>query len=147
MNAFTLSIRGNLKPTALRHHVLELGNTLGICGFVNYRKDMLELYIHAEGNEEIILEFIFQINHLIKKHNLVCYTEEVKFEDYRDFKIQPLKNKAENNSLHSAVNSNTDLTQNNTEAQRQPLEPVPAQEKKNIPGIKKIISSLKHVGL
>lgn len=149
MNAFTFSIQGNLKPTALRHHVFVMAYKLGIRGFLNYRNGMLELFIHAEGEEEIMLEFIYQVDQLVKKHNLICFKEAVALEDFPDFKILPLKNQAENNSLHSYCdNSSTDHTQNNTaEALCPDLNPGQIEVKRYIPRIRKVILPLKHIGL
>ena len=100
MNTFTFIIQGSLKPTAMRHHVFELGKFLGIHGFLNYRKGMLELFIHAEGEEETMVEFTNHVNQLVKNHKLKCVTESATFEDCRDFKILSLSNGAVNNPIH-----------------------------------------------
>lgn len=110
MNAFTFSIQGNLKPTALRHHVFVMAHKLGIRGFLNYRNGMLELFIHAEGEEEIMLEFIYQVDQLVKKHKLIYSKETVAFEDCPDFKILPLKSEANNNLIYSKNNIKTTHT-------------------------------------
>lgn len=148
MNAFTFSIQGCLKPIALRHHVFALGNTLGIRGFLNYRRDMFELYIHAEGDEGIMLEFILQVNQFIKKHRLVCFTEEAPFEDYQNFKILLLRNEANNEPMHSiSDNPNTDHSENDSAENRNlHLQSAPIEVKKYIPGIRKVVSSFKHAG-
>ena len=147
MNAFDLSIQGSLKPVALRHHVFELGKQLGISGFLNYRKGMFELYIHAEGEEEIIVKFINQVKQLSKKHKLVCFTEPAKFEDCRNFKILPLKNETGNYSMLINDHSNSILSQNNSKVNPLlDLQPTPIVARKQIPGIKKAILSFKQVG-
>lgn len=122
MNAIDLSIQGTLKPTALRHHVLKLGNLLGICGFLNYRIGMAELYIHAEGEEEIVTEFILQVKQLSKQHKLVCYTKPSEFNGCQDFKISPLSSDTSNHSINSNDIPYTDLNQNiNAEVSHQKL--------------------------
>lgn len=111
MKALIFSIHGNLKPLALRHHVLELGNTFGIYGFLNYREGLSELYIHAEGEEEKILKFTSQVEQLIKQHNLLHYIEPGEYEEFKEFKILPFPNDTDENSLHSNIHPNTDLIQ------------------------------------
>ena len=90
MDAIIISIKGDLKPIALRHHVFEMGNTLGIRGFLNYRNGMNELLIHAEGKIKVMVEFTNQINQLANKHKLACSMESIILEDFTDFKISHL---------------------------------------------------------
>ena len=87
MNAVIISIKGDLKPIALRHHLFEMGNTLGIRGFLNYRNGMNELLIHAEAETKIMVDFTNQINKLATEHKLACSMESIILEDFTDFKI------------------------------------------------------------
>ena len=148
MNTFTFTIQGSLKPTAIRHHVFELGKFLGIHGFLNYRKGMIELIIHAEGEEETMVEFTNHVNQLVEKHNLICLTESATFKNCQNFQILPIWDEANSKSIHSNDNSNAVPTHNNsTEALNPDLQPWPTETKKHIPKIVKLISSFKQVGL
>lgn len=97
MNAFTLFIQGKLKPLALRHHIFKMGNALGIRGYLNYRNDMSELYIHAEGEEEIMLDFTNQVNQLVREHKLMYTIVSVTSKGYVDFKISNLEDSLNHN--------------------------------------------------
>ncbi len=90
MNAVIIVVRGNLKPIALRHHIFKLGNTLGICGFLNYRNGMNELLIHAEGETSAMVEFTNQIAKLSNEYMLSCSMESITLKDFADFKISDL---------------------------------------------------------
>ena len=90
MNAIIFAIKGDLKPMALRHHVFNMGNTLGIRGFLNYKNGMDELHIHAEGEPNAMAEFTNQINQLTNEHKLSCSMESIILEDFTDFKISRL---------------------------------------------------------
>lgn len=90
MDAIIISIKGDLKPIALRHHVFEMGNTLGIRGFLNYRNGMNELLIHAGGETNDMAEFTNQINQLANEYKLECSMESIILEDFTDFKISYL---------------------------------------------------------
>lgn len=146
MNAIILSIQGNLKPVALRHHVFKLGNLLDICGFLNYRQGMSELYIHAEGEEEMLAEFTNQVNQLTAKHDLKCFTETAAFEDCRNFIILPLWKDADNNLIHINENLNAVLAKSNSiEDLGPPIRPIIAQSKNRNRGLKRMFASLKQV--
>ncbi len=151
MNANIISVKGNLKPTALRHHVFEIGNTLGICGFLNYRNGMHELLIHAEGENNQMVEFTNQINRLINEHKLECSTEPVAYEDFIDFKISYLDVSLHRNLEFAIKNLNTD--NNNIpveevqETETVELEQIPTRNKSRKSGFRELFPFLKHTGL
>ena len=148
MNAFTLLIQGKLKPLALRHHVFKMGNAIGIRGYLNYRNDMSELYIHAEGEEEIMLDFTNQVNQLVRKHKLMCTIVSVTSKGYVDFKIS---------NLDDSLNHNFEDSDNNlnSESIGIPFEIDQSTDQKQIltynksqqSGFIKLLSSLKHTGI
>ncbi len=147
MDAIIISVKGDLKPIALRHHVFEKGNTLGICGFLNYRKDMFELLIHAEGENDAMIEFTIHINKLVKAHRLVISTESATFENFTGFKISHLDVSLNHKFEDSYKRLNPDSI-NIPFAQSQETEQMQITNNKNqLSGYKKILSFLKQAGL
>jgi hypothetical protein len=148
MDAIIISIKGDLKPIALRHHVFDLGNILGIRGFLNYRLGMYELFIHAEGENNIISEFSSQIKQLAKKHRLVCSIETAIPDNFIGFKITPL----DTNTGHNFEEFNNSSNDNDIEipqikALRTEQQHRLIYKKKQTTGFRKLSSFLKQAGL
>lgn len=151
MNANIISVKGNLKSTALRHHVFEIGNTLGICGFLNYRNGMYELLIHAEGENNRMVEFTNQINRLVNEYKLECSIEPVAFEDFGDFKISHLDVNLHRNLELTIKSLNPDSINipveeaEDTETVEQ--EHITTNNKSRKSGLRELFPFLKHTGL
>lgn len=151
MDALIISIKGDLKPTALRHHVFKIGNALGVCGFLNYRDGMHELLIHAEGESNKMNDFTNQINQLTNEYKLAYAIKPVTFESFTHFKISHLDVSLNNNILINNNNNNSLIPDStNTllaESQVTGQEPITTNNKRRKSGFKEHFSFLKHVGL
>ncbi len=150
-DAIVISVKGDLKPVALRHHVFEMGNTLGICGFLNYRNGMYELLIHAEGENNRLTEFTNRIHQLVNEHKLICSTEAVAFEDFTDFKISYLDVNLHRNLALTIKSLNPDII-NIPVAEEQftetvEHEPIITHNKRRKSGFRELFPFLKHTGL
>ncbi|MDY0101777.1 MAG: hypothetical protein RBS07_02505 [Lentimicrobium sp.] len=148
MDVILISVKGDLKPTALRHQIFEMGNMLGIRGFLNYRMDMYELLIHAEGENNVIMEFTSQIKQLAKVYRLMCSIESAIPGSFPDFKIAPINTNSDEISKDNNKRSNPDSMEipyrNNLRTeQQQPL----TYEKSRISGFRKLSSFIKQAGL
>ena len=148
MDAIIISVKGDLKPIGLRHHIYRMGNTLGICGFLNYRNGMTELLIHAEGENHILVEFKHQINQLANEHMLGCSMESAMSKDFTDFKISHMEVSLNHNFEDSNKITNTDII-------NIPFAKAQISQKKNTTtynksqkfALRELFSFIKHTGL
>lgn len=148
MDAIIISIKGNLKPIALRHHLYELGKTLGIRGFLNYRQGMFELYIHAEAEKEIMVEFRNLVKQIVKKHKLVCIIEAATLKKLIGFKISHIDVSLNHNfedSHNSLIPKSIDIP--STEAQENKQQRITTKNKNQISMLGDVFSFIKHAGL
>lgn len=148
MDAFIISVQGELRPIALRHHVFDMGNTLDIRGFLNYRMDMYELLIHAEGENNLITEFTTQIKQLAKEYRLICSIKPAIPGGFPDFKIAPIDIKSDHIFKDNTKSSNPDMMKiPDRNALRTEQQQMLTYEKSRMSGFRKLSSFIKQAGL
>lgn len=107
--ACLIIIKGRVYAAGMRHFAFEKGQKTGICGYMNYQCSGSELHIHAEAENEELLDYIAWINDFCKSNHLVVELKQADCQGFNSLVIAI----PEKSTDVAEVNQNTSPEQNN----------------------------------
>lgn len=87
MKAVNIILKGDPHKQGLRHCVIAKAKESGISGYLNYRQQGKELFIHAEGSNEAIDQYLFWLHSLSAELQIKMEYNPASILECQDFRI------------------------------------------------------------
>lgn len=119
MKALKITVNGDLYRKGYRYQAIKKANELNLYGFIQYLKNGEGVTIHAQGQEEKLLQFVDWCRHGAHQCNITSIgSETAQLGYFRNFSIATNAENLPNMQLNNPVKANLAEAYENTAEQK-----------------------------